>query len=80
MNNVSVNVKYAVASNQEVVYDDFGDCFNLSIHLSEDVLKRTKEEAIKLMEDLQDNERISIEDKRELHVVQIEFCANIKKV
>lgn len=78
--NKYIDVKYAIASNQDVVYDSFGDCYDLSVSLKDDALFAQIEDAKEVMKELKESDRISFDDKKELHIIQIQFSANIKKV
>lgn len=77
---VDLNVLYGVSNNQNTVFDEDGYMYDLSIYLHDEPLKRTKDEAEELLKSLKESGKISIDDQNELHVIQVEFVASIKRL
>lgn len=75
-----LNVLYGVSNNENTLFDEDGYMYDISINLHDEPLKRTKEEAEDLLKSLKESGKISIDDQNELHVIQVEFVAIIKRL
>lgn len=77
---IELDVFYAVANTQDVLFDESGYMYALSAQLSDDVLKNSKEEAEDLLETLKEKNIISFDNEKELQVVKFEFSVKATRL